>query len=1100
MIRLVRDHTPEDEMTTMNRGTASLICATIHWVLLLFPMSSVAQDTTELSTKQRESRRAEIGEHRARALSILRFSKALLHETKREYKQAETLYLESKSIREEAFGKEHPDYGKSVMALARLYKKMGELPRAKEMYLEAKAIREKTVGKEHPDYAKSLYDLASVCHSMGEYAQAATLYLEAKVIRANVLGKKHPDYARSVNALAGIYKSMGEYGRAMPVYLELKAIRGEVLGREHADYASSLTNLADLYRQMGNYENAESLHLEAIAIKEKALGKENNRYASSLTQLANLYLSMGDFVRAEPLLLEAKAIQGKVLGKEHRNYANTLNSLAVLYKEVADYTRSEPLFIEAMAIQEKVLGKEHHDYSTSLINLAGLYRSMRDFERAEPLLREAVAIKGKLLGKEHPDYAASVNNLGALYRAMEDYERAEPLYAEAKTIREKVLGKEHPDFASSLNNLAELYEFMGDYGRAEPLFLEAMAIDERVRGNEHPHHAAILSNLASLYQSMGDYTKAESLHLEAFDRTMQHVERTSYIQSEQQQITMNRLMRSRLNDLLRCCVDGGLDPIKAITRLVSWKGAILMRGRGMRLAAGDAEIADRFRQLQSIASEISHATRSVPKSKQQKPWRERIDALIEQQRKLEAGLVKRSAAFRQSTRKITLAEIRQAIPDGGVLIDYLIYPGKDGRALLATVIPRDGELQLIDLGAADKVEDAIGSWRESFGIAEGSLLRRQLWEPLLKHVHEARVILVSTDGFLGRLPLAALPGREPGTYLIDDYRIASIPVPQLLPEVVGKEVSRDAEYQSVLLVGDVNYDAGETDVESDRPPPAIETFASARAASGQTWSGLKETGREIEFIKGLFRQSGSAGDSTIIDLRGAAATESAFRAHAPDCQLLHLATHGFFAAAKKNSGMSTEVISVSPDEMGFGQSGSRAFEFSPGQLSGLVFAGANQPLAPIGPLADETEQDDGIMTADEIAYLPLEGVELAVLSACETGLGKIARGEGLIGIQRSFQVSGVDSIVATIWKVDDKMTRVLMERFYRNLFDKKLSKLDALREAQLWVLNHSSLVEESGNDRGSVRKTRESDAEVSKRGARTSPYYWAPFVLSGDWR
>lgn len=114
----------------------------------------------------------------------------------------------------------------------------------------------------------------------------------------------------------------------------------------------------------------------------------------------------------------------------------------------------------------------------------------------------------------------------------------------------------------------------------------------------------------------------------------------------------------------------------------------------------------------------------------------------------------------------------------------------------------------------------------------------------------------------------------------------------------------------------------------------------------------------------------------------------------------------------------------------------------PGLLSGLVFAGVNR-------LKASGTDDDGIMTAEEISFLPLENTDLVVLSACETGLGKVAAGEGLLGIQGAFQVSGARSTIAALWKVDDRYTEAIMARFYGNYLEKKMSKLDSLREAQL---------------------------------------------------
>jgi CHAT domain-containing protein len=167
--------------------------------------------------------------------------------------------------------------------------------------------------------------------------------------------------------------------------------------------------------------------------------------------------------------------------------------------------------------------------------------------------------------------------------------------------------------------------------------------------------------------------------------------------------------------------------------------------------------------------------------------------------------------------------------------------------------------------------------------------------------------------------------------------------------------------------------------------------------------------------------------------------------------------------------------------------------FHPGLLSGIALAGANQPLAAGG--------DDGILTALEVEQLDLSQLELAVLSACETGLGKSAGGEGVLGLQRAFQIAGARSTVTSLWKVDDAATQMLMTEFYRNLWHKRLGKLEALRQAQLWMLNH-------GSEQPQIRRELAArglivfagDAPVPADAPRLPTYFWAAFVLSGDWR
>ena len=180
--------------------------------------------------------------------------------------------------------------------------------------------------------------------------------------------------------------------------------------------------------------------------------------------------------------------------------------------------------------------------------------------------------------------------------------------------------------------------------------------------------------------------------------------------------------------------------------------------------------------------------------------------------------------------------------------------------------------------------------------------------------------------------------------------------------------------------------------------------------------------------------------------------------------------------------------------------------FSPDRLLGLVFAGANQ-WSPSKDAATTTlaaanaeSLDDGIMTADEIMYMQLENVDLAVLSACETGLGATAGGEGILGLQRAFQVAGARTTVTSLWKVDDAATQALMVEFYRNLLERKLSRLESLRQAQLWLLNHPEGVTGRDLTRGTVRELKPIDPAATNPPVpnRSLPAYWAAFQLSGD--
>jgi CHAT domain-containing protein len=177
--------------------------------------------------------------------------------------------------------------------------------------------------------------------------------------------------------------------------------------------------------------------------------------------------------------------------------------------------------------------------------------------------------------------------------------------------------------------------------------------------------------------------------------------------------------------------------------------------------------------------------------------------------------------------------------------------------------------------------------------------------------------------------------------------------------------------------------------------------------------------------------------------------------------------------------------------------------------SGIVLAGGGRdPDSGLTePSAEASPREDGILTADEVQALDLRGCELVVLSACETGLGKLVGGQGVLGLQRAFQAAGARAVVASLWKVDDAATAVLMERFYTNLWEKRVPKLEALRQAQLAVLNDPGLVERRRAElkRGLGEKAEPLPdggrvASPSAPGARSDPALWAAFVFSGDTR
>jgi CHAT domain-containing protein/tetratricopeptide (TPR) repeat protein len=721
-----------------------------------------------------------------------------------------------------------------------------------------------------------------------------------------------------------------------------------------------------------------------------------------------------------------------------------------------------------------------------------VYQALGDHAKALPLFERARDLYKASLGEKHPDYAISLNNLALLYRDMGGPARGLPLCRQARDIRKATLGEKHPLYATSLHNLALLYLDTGDHARARALFEQARDLRKATLGDRHPDYAASLNNLAALHHARGDDGLARSALEQALAVQRAHLERTALGVSERQHLALVGQLRLPTDLLLSLSPSGDA---KAYAHLLTAKGAVLAQQRlrrdFQRLAerSNDEEVARLAKGLQASSAELT-ALAFAP-VKDPDAYRRRVTELSLLREKQEVELALRSAEFRAARGRfhVSPAQLRKALPAGVALVDfrdYTYYPSsmkekgiEAHRRLVAFVVRRDS-LVRVDLGATGPVAEDVLAWRgriarrarPSYGKGDpAQRLRDRLWAPLLPHLKGVKTVLLSPDAELTRLPFAALPGKGPDRYLVEEKIVLGyVAVPQLLPDLLeGKGRPAKERAPALLLVGDVDYGEAAKGATDRRGLGPTRSLGAVKR--------LEATRAEVAAIKDSFGRRFRKGQVT--DLREDEPTVAAVRAEAPRHDYLHLATHGFFAEKDVRSALEPAKSKRAGEDL-FGRQGVAGWH--PGLLSGVVLAGANK--ASVGSA--------GVLTALDVAELGLERCDLVVLSACETGLGERAGGEGVLGLQRAFQVAGARSVVASLWEVNDVATRDLMVAFYEKLWDRKkpLPRLEAMREAQLVMLRE-------GRKRVALREDLE---KFKDKGTRLPPYYWAGFVLSGDWR
>jgi hypothetical protein len=376
----------------------------------------------------------------------------------------------------------------------------------------------------------------------------------------------------------------------------------------------------------------------------------------------------------------------------------------------------------------------------------------------------------------------------------------------------------------------------------------------------------------------------------------------------------------------------------------------------------------------------------------------------------------------------------------------------------------------------------------------GASLRRKVWDPIATILGEATRVLVVPDGSLNLVNLGALPV-DGGGYVIERGPLVHyVSAERDLVRSGEEEVGR-----GLLTVGEPAYDSkslfaslrNQTGGGGPTSPIQIASAAPGRRSACGTFASLRfeplpASGTETREIVRLWERhetgvaapaamsSAKSESGGVLELRGAAASETTVKRSAAGHRVLHLATHGFFLGGTCASALGTTRGDGALEREFVARANvqpPRVLGENPLLLSGLALAGANQRAAA------RDGEDDGILTAEEIASLDLSGVEWAVLSACETGVGDVLAGEGVFGVRRAFQVAGARTLIMSLWGVEDASTRRWMKALYESRLREGLSTAEAVRAADVKVL--------------SWRRANK---------LSTHPFYWAGFVAAGDWR
>jgi len=1080
-------------------------------------VESLAESTLAVSEKALGPEHPEVGT----ALDHL----ARVYVVQRRHADAEPLRTRVVAIREKTLGTEHLEVSNALYYLAELYESQHRHDEALPLYTRALAIREKAQGPEHPQVGLLLGHLAELYQKMGRTSEAEPFYNRSLAIRSRVA---------ALNDERVRLREAGKYGEAVEVAEQLLRFEEKsLLPPDHNDTGVALNNLAQLYLFLGRYADAEPLLRRSLDIVDKySFGQPDHNVAVALHTLGDVYYDQGRYAEAEPLFKRSLAIseKGPFRQRDERMMSYVLNSLAALYQVQGQLTEAEPLYKRSLALREKVFGAEHREVGAVLSNLAGLQSDQSRILDAEPLYKRSLGILEKQLSQDHPDVGAVLHNLARVYHEQGRVADAEPMYRRSLSISEKALGPDHPSVVAALNSLAELAYLQSDWAGAAGYWRRSTSIMQRraergvadgrgeASGGEARRLAWPFWGLVSATYRLVARGPTPALTAEMFERA-QWMQRSEVAASLAQMAARSAKGSPELATLVRERQDLAVEWQVKDRLLVNAKS----KASSERKAEAEAEkaLADRLAAIDRRLAEIDrrfaqgfpdHAALASPTSVSV--------AEVQSQLVADEALV----LFLNMPERKYADEKRKPFPEETFVWVVTKSQVRWVRSGLGTAALAQEVAALrcgLDATAwygegAEKCETALnipvaGSPGLNQPLPFDHARAHKLYLALLGQARDlirGKHLLIVPSGPLTQLPFQVLVTRPPAEAVATGVRPAGsdtvvpsspcVTVPgagacPMVSELKAVKPEPTSKHRSVAWLArehTVTVLPAVSSLKALRrvgkpsvaPRPMIGFGNPLLEGPNTHYANLAKLARDKETCldgrRGrLVALSELRGSVKRVETRGALADVSLIKSQVPlpetadelcavaqdvkaEASDIHLGTRATEREVKRLSA-SGELAKY------------RMVHFAThGVLAGQL-DGTQEPGLILTPPDSATEQDDGYLTASEIAALKLDA-DWVILSACNTAAGAATSAEALSGLARAFIYAQARALLVSHWEVNSDATVKLITVAIREMArDPKVGRADALRRSMLALI-----------DKGEPHETH--------------PAYWAPFVVVGE--
>ncbi len=1018
-------------------------------------------------------RETRFGSEDARLLTPLsRLGFALLDSGR--FDEAEATFRRQLAIAEARFAGDTMDVQWGLYNLGEALRRTGRCEEAEPLHRRALEIREKRLGPGHELVGRALETVARCHASQGRYAAAEETFQRALAIMEASKGADSADFALTALAMADFYISAYRFQDAEPLLLRSLKIREEVYGPEDFRIPPVLNGLARTYRWTERFPQAEEVGKRALAIREKLFGADHEFTAYSADELGILYMVMGRFAESEQLKRRSLQTFERVFGPEHRQTGSGLASLAETYYTQGRHAEAIDMFRRAAEIIVKSSGPSHPHLVFPLRMIGQSYRRMGRTPEGIPFLARAVGVAEAAYG---PDNRRVAQTIGSLARSLLETGRlgeAEPLLARALTINEAQLGADSVAVAFDKVNLARIKLRLGRHAEAETLAAQAVANLTRLRGAEDFETAWARIQLASALENQDRFEPALT-ELRQATRSF----RTQMARSKDERSTANQaeqasyrgafmdhvflLWRAQAADAARSGVlTAEAFEVAQLAQATGTEAAVArMAARFASGTGGLAEVVraredtiERWRSKDAALVQFLGRPSAERDAAREAALRTELQQLDVRLKELDARIAKDYPDYASlaSPQPVPLAEMQGLLARDEAVVLWLV----GNRRTLVMAIRRDTAMFVrLDIGR-QALNDAIRELRlgldpsnvtslqdiPRFDTTKAHELYKSIFAPIEPALSGARNVFIVPDAGLQSLPLGVLVSEAPEAPVADfsGYRqtqwLAKRYASTVLPSVGAlkslRRFARTARAPEPFLgIGDPTLEGPPGSSRGINVAALFARGAVADAAEIRKLPPLPETADELRAMARTLK----VGEPNLY--LGPRATERAVRGM--DLQryrVLAFATHGLMAGE---------------------------------------FSDVGEPALVMTPPAQSSLEDDGVLTASEIAGLKLDA-DWVILSACNTAAADGTPGaEGLSGLARAFFYAGSRALLVSHWAVLSEATVKLTTTMLGEMAkDSSLGRAEAHRRAMLALA---------------------ADKETEYY---AHPMFWAPFVVVGE--